>query len=73
MRSPFIEKFYLAGQNNPLIEPFSSISIFSADGIFGSPGIVITSPVNATIKPAPEQTFRFFTVTAKFSAAPKSC
>jgi hypothetical protein len=29
------------------------ISIFSAAGSFGSPGIVIMSPVKATINPAP--------------------
>ena len=28
--------------------------MFSAAGVFGRPGIVITSPVRATIKPAPE-------------------
>ncbi len=33
--------------------PFSSKSIFSAEGILGNPGIVIILPVNTTINSAP--------------------
>ena len=36
---------YSFHQNRPLIFPFSSQSILRAAGAFGSPGIVITSPV----------------------------
>ena len=46
-------------QNSPLIRPSSSTSIFSAAGTFGKPGIVMMSPVRATRKPAPADTFRF--------------
>ena len=37
----------------PIISPFSSISIFSAAGTLGNPGIVKIFPVIITIKPAP--------------------
>ena len=50
--------------------PSSSTSMFSAAGTLGSPGIVIISPVKATIKPAPAETFSERTVTLKFSGAP---
>ena len=33
--------------------PFSSKSMFSADGTFGSPGIVMILPVSTTINSAP--------------------
>src|SRR5699024_7280062 len=39
--------------NKPFAVPSSLTSIFKAAGCFGHPGIVIISPVNATIKPAP--------------------
>lgn len=42
--------------------PFSSISIFSAAGTFGSPGIFIISPVNATTNPAPADIVTCLTV-----------
>ena len=42
-------------QNRPLIRPFSSTSIFSAAGTFGRPGMVMMSPVRATMKPAPAE------------------
>ena len=60
----------ILNQNKPEIRPFSSTSIFSADGTAGNPGIVITSPVKATIKPAPADTFRLRTDILKFSGAP---
>lgn len=40
-------------QNNPSISPISSMSIRIAAGSAGSPGIVSTSPVSATMNPAP--------------------
>ena len=57
-------------QNSPLIRPFSSTSIRSAAGTFGNPGMVMISPVRATRKPAPADTFRFRTVTVKPRGAP---
>ena len=58
-------------QNSPVIFPvFSSTSIRSAAGDFGRPGMVMISPVRATRKPAPAETFRFRTVTVKPSGAP---
>ena len=59
-------------QNRPVMTPFSSTSIFSAAGTLGRPGMVMMSPVRATMKPAPALTFRFRTVTVKFSGAPSS-
>ena len=38
-------------QNNPVIFPSLSTSIFSAAGTLGRPGIVMMSPVRATMKP----------------------
>ena len=35
--------------------PSASMSMFSAAGFLGRPGIVITSPSSATIKPAPAE------------------
>ena len=46
--------------------------MFSAAGTFGRPGIVIISPVSATIKPAPAETLTFLTFTVKFSGAPNN-
>ena len=43
-------------QNSPDILPVLSTSMRSAAGSFGSPGIVNTSPVSATMKPAPAET-----------------
>ena len=43
-------------QNSPDILPVLSTSMRSAAGDFGSPGIVSTSPVSATMKPAPAET-----------------
>ena len=57
-------------QNSPEITPFSSTSIRSAAGTFGSPGIVMISPVRTTANPAPAEIFTFFTVTVKPSGAP---
>jgi hypothetical protein len=42
-------------QKRPLILPSAEISIFSADGFAGSPGIRIIVPAIGTIKPAPEE------------------
>ena len=57
-------------QNNPVIFPSLSTSIFSAAGTLGRPGMVMMSPVRATMNPAPALTFRFRTVTVKPSGAP---
>ena len=40
-------------QNSPVILPSSSTSICSAAGTLGRPGMVMMSPVRATMKPAP--------------------
>ena len=50
--------------------PFSSTSIRSAAGTFGRPGIVMMSPVSATMKPAPAETWTVRSATVKFSGAP---
>ena len=50
--------------------PFSSTSIFSAAGTRGRPGMVMISPVSATTKPAPAETFAYLMVTVKSSGAP---
>ena len=52
------------------MRPFSSTSIFSAAGVFGRPGMVMMSPVRATMKPAPALTRKLRTVTVKPSGAP---
>ena len=57
-------------QNSPDILPVLSTSMRSAAGDFGSPGIVSTSPVSATMKPAPAETLTSRTVTVKSSGAP---
>ena len=54
------------------MRPVSSTSIFSAAGTLGRPGMVMMSPVRATINPAPALTFRFRTVTVKPRGAPSS-
>ena len=59
-------------QKRPVIFPSSVTSMFSAAGTFGRPGIVMMSPVSATMKPAPAETFRLRTVTVKPSGAPSS-
>lgn len=53
------------------MRPFSSMSIFSAEGILGKPGMVIISPVMATMNPAPAETFKLRTVITNPSGAPK--
>ncbi len=40
-------------QNRPVMSPSSVTSIFSADGSFGRPGIVMMSPAMTTTNPAP--------------------
>ena len=50
--------------------PSLSQSILSAAGAFGSPGIVIISPVKTTIKPAPAERVTSRTVILKFSGLP---
>ena len=40
-------------QNNPVIFPSLSTSIFSAAGTLGRPGMVMIAPVRATTNPAP--------------------
>ena len=59
-------------QNRPVMRPSSSTSMFSAAGTFGRPGIVSTSPVSATRKPAPADTVTLRTVTVKPAGAPSS-
>ena len=53
-----------------MIFPVSSTSIRSAAGTFGRPGIVMISPVRATINPAPAEILRLRTVTSKSVGAP---
>ncbi len=48
------------------------MSIASAEGIFGNPGIVITSPVNATINPAPTEGLNSLTVIVNPSGLPNN-
>ena len=48
------------------------MSIASADGTFGSPGIVITSPVNATMNPAPIDGLNSLTVIVNPSGLPNN-
>ena len=57
-------------QNKPLIFPSVSTSMLYAAGCFERPGIVIISPVNATIKPAPAESLTSRTVIVKFSGLP---
>ena len=52
------------------MRPSGVTSIFSAAGTLGSPGIVMMSPVSATMKPAPADTRRLRTVMRKPSGAP---
>ena len=52
--------------------PDLSISIFSAAGDLGSPGMVIMLPVIATINPAPEESLISRIVTLNPSGRPKS-
>ena len=52
--------------------PSAATSIFKAAGRFGKPGMVITSPVKATIKPAPNFGTTSRIVISKFSGAPKA-
>ena len=53
-----------------MIFPFSSTSILSAAGFFGSPGIVMMEPVSATTKPAPAHTYASRTVRSNPSGRP---
>ena len=59
-------------QNSPLICPFSSISMLSAAGLFGRPGMVSTFPVSATMNPAPSDGRNSRTVMRKPYGAPYS-
>ncbi len=52
--------------------PASSTSMASAAGTLGRPGMVMMSPVRATTKPAPAESFSWRTVTVKPSGAPRS-
>ena len=62
---------YFLYQNNPVIFPNSSISIISAAGTFGSPGISIISPAIAIINPAPAAILTSFIVTVNPVGLPK--
>ena len=57
-------------QKSPLIFPLLSQSIFIAAGALGRPGIIMISPVRATTKPAPAESFTSLTVMVKFSGLP---
>ena len=48
-------------QDSPLIRPSESISMRLKAAPFGIPGISIIFPVNATMKPAPLETFTSLT------------
>ena len=48
------------------------MSILLAAGTFGSPGIVMMSPVRATTNPAPFEILTFLTVSSKSFGAPRS-
>ena len=61
---------FLIHQKSPVIFPSSEMSMPSAAGTFGSPGIVIISPAYATIKPAPALTFIPLIVMRKEEGAP---
>ena len=50
--------------------PRSSTSMRSAAGTLGRPGMVMMSPVRATMKPAPAEILRLRTVTVKPVGAP---
>ena len=52
--------------------PFASISMASAAGFLGRPGIVITLPVSATINPAPADILISLIVVVKPSGLPKA-
>src|SRR5665648_307535 len=60
----------IAHQNNPDITPLLSISIFSAAGFFGSPGIIIMLPAIGTINPAPDARSIFLIFTLKSFGRP---
>jgi hypothetical protein len=51
--------------DNPVITPLLSISIRSAFGTAGKPGIRITSPKSGTTNPAPEEISNSRTVISK--------
>src|SRR5690606_10082911 len=55
---------------NPRIEPSASTSTSSAAGLRGRPGMVITSPISATKKPAPALKRTSRTVTRKPAGRP---
>ena len=55
----------------PTMFPFSSMSIFSAAGTFGSPGIVKIFPVMTTINSAPASNATFCTCILNGSAHSK--
>ena len=63
----------LSYQKSPDTFPSSSTSILYAAGCFGSPGIVIISPVRATINPAPADRRTSRTVSVKPFGLPSFC
>ena len=67
-----LKKDTLVHQNRPLITPSSLMSIRSAEGVFGRPGIVMMSPVRITMKPAPAHRWISLTWMTKFSGAHRS-
>ena len=56
--------------NRPGIFPVSSTAMGAAAGPIGRPGMVMMSPVSATTKPAPADTFALRTVMRKPRGAP---
>lgn len=63
---------FILYQNKPEIAPFSSMSIFSAAGYSGNPGILIISPVIGITKPAPAAISIYRTVTTKSLGRPNN-
>lgn len=57
---------------SPLITPSSSISIPRAAGFLGNPGIVMMSPVFATMNPAPAETLSSLMWIIKSFGAPNA-
>src|SRR6185295_17368978 len=57
------QPFHVSRQNRPTTLPSSVTSIFSAEGTFGSPGMVIMSPqiITTNSAPAASRTSRTFT------------
>ena len=64
--------FYPLSQESPTISPWSVISIASAAGCVGNPGMVMISPQKTTTKPAPELSDTSVTIRVKFLGLPRA-